>query len=182
MASEPFIGQIQMFGFSFPPRGWAACSGQLINISQNTALFSLLGVQYGGDGRITFGLPDLQGRAPVNQGQGPGLSPYDMGEKNGSEVVTLIPAEMPIHTHVATTSAVEPCQNNLGNTDSPVGAFPAGSETAENYALTSDGSMGPIAVNTTLGPSGGSQPHSNLPPYLAVNFSIALAGVFPARS
>ena len=171
--SEPYIGQINIFGFNFAPRGWALCQGQLLSIAQNTALFSILGVNYGGDGRVTFGLPDLRGRAPVHvgSGQGPGLSPYQVGELGGTPTVTLQPSEMPQHPHVAN------CTDEVGNDYGPSGVWSADAGGAPQYAATRAGTLAPLA--TTL--VGGSQPHNNMGPYLTVNYSIALQGIFPRR-
>lgn len=173
--AEPFIGQIMMAGFNFAPRGWALCNGQLMSIAQNTALFSLLGTYYGGDGRVTFALPNLQGRATVHQGQGPGLSPYVIGEESGEQNVTLISTEMPMHTHGA--NAV----SGAGDKPSPIGNFWAG----EAGGITFTYATGP--ANTTMnvmaiGLAGGSQPHNNQQPFLGLTFVIALEGIFPSRN
>src|SRR3954470_13084596 len=156
--SDPFVAEIRMFGFNFAPTGWAQCNGQLLPISQNTALFSLLGTMYGGDGKSTFGLPDLQGRAPMFHGQGPGLSLYDQGQTGGSETVTLLQSEVPSHTH------------NLRAADSP--ADVAGPNASAAFA-PSDGGTAYASGNPdaqlaaeAIAPSGGSQPHNNLMPYL----------------
>jgi microcystin-dependent protein len=168
--SEPFLGQISIFGFNFPPRGWALCNGQILPIAQNTALFSLLGTMYGGNGQTTFGLPDLRSRVPVHFGQGPGLSSYTQGQAGGTETVTLNQNQMPAHSHLATA-------NNASATASrPAGAVPSGGGA---YAATSDGTtMNPSFIGST----GGSQPHDNIQPYLVLNFSIALEGIFPSRN
>jgi microcystin-dependent protein len=174
--AEPFIGQIMLAGFNFPPVTWALCNGQLLPIAQNTALFSLLGTQFGGDGRVTFALPDLRGRAPIHQGQGPGLTPRTMGEEAGSETVTLISTEMPMHNHLFATT------NVAGAVGTPNGNFLAASSDPSVMSLyrpTSDGStLNPMAV----GLAGGSQPHNDMEPYLVINFSIALEGIFPSRN
>lgn len=167
--SEPFIGQIIMFGGNFAPRGWALCDGQILPISQNTALFSILGTTYGGDGRTTFALPDLRGRVPIHAGSGPGLSSYQLGEKGGVERVTLTVQELPSHSHQPRANAQD------ANSDDPDGAFSAVAN--ENiYSNTSNVSMS-ATTNT-----GGSQPHENRPPYLAINYIIALVGIFPSRN
>lgn len=171
--AEPFIGEIRMFGFNFAPSGWATCDGQLLSIAQNTALFSLLGTQFGGNGQTNFALPDLRGRVPLHQGQGPGLSPRTMGESSGSEAVTLLSSQLPAHTHPFTP----PCSTDDPNAGSPKNNFPASVGTPI-YATTANGNMGA----GTTGPAGGSQPHSNLQPFLTVNFCIALQGIFPSRS
>jgi microcystin-dependent protein len=170
--SNPFVAEIRIFAGNFPPRGWAFCNGQLMPISQNTALFSLLGTFYGGDGKSTFALPDLQGRAPMHPGQGPGLSQHFLGEESGSEFVTLLQTEMPAHVHTA-----QP-KTSLGNQQTPVAKSWAGSTVAKQYVNTAPNvQMSPQA----LVPTGGSLPHNNMPPYLFLNFIIALQGVYPAR-
>jgi microcystin-dependent protein len=173
--AEPFIGQIIMSGFNFAPRGYATCDGQLLSIAQNTALFSLLGTQFGGDGRVTFGLPDLRGRVPVHQGQGPGLTPRTMGEQAGEENHTLISTEMPMHNHLLATT------NVAGALGTPNGNFLAASSDGAFafYRPTSDGStLNPQSI----GLAGGNQPHNNMQPYLVINFSIAMEGIFPSRN
>ncbi|MBS1904116.1 MAG: phage tail protein [Bacteroidetes bacterium] len=174
--AEPFIGQIIQTGFNFAPYGYATCDGQLMSIAQNTALFSLLGTQFGGDGRVTFGLPDLRGRAPIHQGQGPGLTPRDMGEMSGSEDVTLINSEMPMHNHLVSTT------NVAGALGTPNGNFIAASSDSGSvvyFRPTSDGST--LNVQT-IGLAGGNQPHDDMEPYLVISFSIALEGIFPSRN
>lgn len=173
--AEPFLGQIMMAGFNFAPRGWAFCNGQLMSIAQNTALFSLLGTYYGGDGKVTFALPNLQGRATIQQGQGPGLSSYVIGEMSGEQNLTLISTEMPMHNHTANGTSVS------GNQPSPINHIWA----AESAGATSIYTNTP--PNTTMnvmaiGLAGGSQPHNNLQPYLGITFVIALEGIFPARN
>ena len=170
--ADPFVAEIRIFGFNFAPTGWALCNGQLLPISQNTALFSLVGTFYGGDGKSTFALPNLQGSFPIHQGQGPGLSDRVVGEASGSASVTLLESEMPAHTHAlsgvnTTADAQAPDNNALAR--SPVKAFHAG---------TPDSSL---SFNA-LGISGASFPHNNLPPYLVMNFCIAMQGVFPPRT
>jgi microcystin-dependent protein len=171
--SDPFVAEIRMVGFNFAPTGWAQCNGQLLPISQNTALFSLLGTFYGGDGKSTFALPNLEGSAPMHQGQGAGLSQRFIGEASGSEFITLIASEMPLHTHTATGRAF------LGNNQFPGGQSWGGNQTARQYnANAPDGTMNFQALSI----SGGSLPHNNMPPYLVVNFIIAMQGVFPPRN
>lgn len=174
--AEPFIGQMIMTGFNFAPRGYALCSGQLLSIAQNTALFSLLGTYYGGDGRVTFGLPDMRGRIPNHQGQGLGLTPRTLGEQSGAETVTLISSEMPTHNHQVMTT------NVAGALPSPGGNFIAASSdgnASASFRPTSDGST----LNPqTVGLAGGSQPHPNMQPYLVISFSIALEGIYPSRN
>lgn len=177
--SNPFVAEIRIFGFNFAPKGWAFCDGQLLPISQNTALFSLLGTTYGGDGKSTFGLPNLQGNAPMHPGQGPGLSLRDLGETGGEQAVTLLDSEMPAHSHTAFSinadssgTALTPAANIWAN----AGARRA----AVNLYATGPGNtlMDPL----TLAFAGGSLPHNNMPPFLCLNFCIALQGVFPPRS
>jgi microcystin-dependent protein len=171
--ADPFVAEIRIFPFNFAPKGWAFCDGQLLPISQNTALFSLLGVTYGGDGKSTFALPDLQGTAPMHPGQGPGLSLHDLGETGGSEAVTLLESEIPVHSHVLLAAGGDPAESN-----DPTGN--ALSRSSLN-AYTSNLTFTPMAAQS-LAPAGGSQPHNNMMPYLTLNFCIALQGVFPPRS
>lgn len=170
--SDPFVAEIRIVPFNFAPTGWAFCNGQILPISQNTALFSLLGTTYGGNGRSTFALPDLQGRAPMFWGQGPGLSLRDLGESSGSETTTLIQTEIPSHVHQAFQSGVD------ADTTSPTGASWAGSEFGDSLRTPATG----IFNAGALGVAGGDQPHNNMQPYLTLNFIIALQGVFPPRS
>jgi microcystin-dependent protein len=180
--SEPFLGEIRMVGFNFAPRGYAFCNGQLLSISQNTALFSLLGTTYGGNGIQTFGLPNFQGRVPIHQGSGPGLTPRVMGETSGQENHTLIITELASHTHSVTVSPS--CSADDGTTGSPVGNVPAvpAAGTTPVTAYTSPGSGSMASSSGTATPSGGSQPHNNMQPYLVVNFIIAMEGIFPSRN
>jgi microcystin-dependent protein len=171
--SDPFVAEIRMFGGNFAPTGWATCDGQLLPISQNTALFSLLGTTYGGDGKSTFALPDLQGSAPMQPGQGAGLGLYDLGQQGGSEFVTLLQSEIPLHGHAAFA------KTSLGNSQTPADQTWAGSNNAKQYVNTAPNlPMSPFA----LSPAGGSLPHNNMPLYLVVTFIIAMQGVFPPRS
>ncbi len=170
--STPFLAEIRMMGFNFPPRGWATCDGQILPISQNTALFSLLGVNYGGNGTTNFGLPNLQGKAPIHPGQGPGLSLYSLGETSGSSNITLLQSEIPNHNH--SFGAI----NAIGDSNNPGGAVPARVIGETPYASAAPNT----ALSTTIVPSGGSVPHNNMMPYLVVNFCIALQGIFPARN
>jgi microcystin-dependent protein len=171
--ADPFVAEIRIFPFNFAPKGWAWCNGQLLPISQNTALFSLLGTYYGGDGKSTFALPNLEGSAPMHQGQGQGLSEHFLGEQGGTETVTLLEGEMPIHTHFM--QAVT--QDNADvNQITPTASFaPATGGTP--YQDTANGQLAPQAL--TL--SGGGGPHNNMQAYLTYNFNIALQGVFPPR-
>ena len=174
--SDPFVAEIRIVGFNFPPTGWAFCNGQLMPISQNTALFSLLGTTYGGDGKSTFALPDLQDSAPMHPGQGQGLSLRDLGEISGSEFVTLLESEIPAHNHnlmahplAASASLAAPTQGL------------ARSAGGSAYKQTPFGTTAPLAFQA-VAPAGGSLPHNNLMPYLTLNFIIALQGIFPARN
>jgi len=183
---EPFLGEIKMVGFNFAPVGYATCDGQLIPISQNTALFSLLGTLYGGDGITTFALPDLRGRAPVHQGQGGGLSSRVQGEKAGEENHTLTPTEMPVHSHAVSLAGL-PCSTEDGTTGSPEGAFPAvaaGPGGAVNAYRTaaSPGKVTGAGGAGTAQPAGGSQPHNTMQPFLVVNCIIAVEGIYPSRN
>jgi len=175
--ADPFVAEIRIFPFNFPPKGWAFCDGQLLPLSQNTALFSLLGTTYGGDGKSTFALPDLQGSAPMHPGQGPGLSLYDLGQLGGVEAVTLLQSEMPIHAH-----SVGRALADLGNQISPVNSVWAQAAAGRgSAALYKDGApTGKVNINS-LSVTGSSLPHNNMQPYLTLNFCIALQGVFPAR-
>jgi microcystin-dependent protein len=168
--SEPFLGQIILVPYNFAPRGWAFCSGQILPIAQNTALFSLLGTTYGGNGQTTFALPDLRGRVPLSAGQGPGLSNYDLGQSAGTENVTLTVNQLPAHTHPLGASLSDP------TTQKPQNTYLANGNAYT--AAAPDTSMGPLAVQNT----GGSQPHEILQPYLTLNYCIALEGIFPSRN
>lgn len=169
---DPFVAEIRIFGFNFAPKGWAFCNGKLMAISQNTALFSLLGTTYGGDGRSTFALPDLQGRSPMFYGQGPGLSYRDIGEAAGEETITLLQSEIPAHSH--TLNGV----NDSGLQSNPGGALPA----RANIYKSNPGSVPLVQMNlSAVAPTGNSQPHNNMQPYLTLNMCIALQGIFPQR-
>jgi microcystin-dependent protein len=175
--SEPFIATIIMFGGNFAPRGWAFCNGQLLSIAQNTALFSLLGTTYGGNGQTTFALPDLRGRVPIHPGQGPGLSSYTLGQQAGTESVTLTPNQMPAHTHSAT--AVLRASTQAANDTLPTGNYLAD---GGPYQSATNTTMNANAVAVTNGISGNSQPTTIIQPYLCVSFIIALEGIFPSRN
>lgn len=172
--ADPFVAEIRIFPFNFVPKGWAWCNGQLLPISQNTALFSLLGTTYGGNGTSNFALPDLQGRTPMHWGQGPGLSNYDLGQTGGSDTVTLLDSEIPAHLHAL----------NAANSDSYDQA-PTNSQLAGAIGGILPYGNGPASVamaDAALPGIGGSQPHNNLAPYLTCYFAIALQGVFPPRN
>ena len=192
---DPFIGEIVLFAGNFAPRAWAFCDGQLLAISTHSALFSILGTTYGGDGRTTFALPDLRGRTPVHPGHGPGLSNYNLGQRGGVETVTLTVNQMPSHSHSVTSSG----GNNdvlmsgiAGVRDTPqAGDVPAGASFGPGISATKVNAYGPPTnpvVSQTLNPGitvlnqGGSQSHTNLQPFLAINYIIALQGIFPSRN
>ena len=171
--AEPYVGEIRMFGGNFAPNSWMFCDGSILPISENDALFALIGTTYGGDGQNTFALPDLRGRVPVHQGQGPGLSSYSIGQNGGVESVTIIPNQMPAHTHT-------PQASNTGGSDNPANNFWANTATGKPY------SAAPPAVQmnaaTIPGTVGGSQPHENMIPFLCVSYIISLFGIFPPRN
>lgn len=173
--STPYLGEIRMFGGSFAPVGWAFCAGQLLAISENDALFALIGTTYGGDGQSTFALPDLRGRAPVHQGQGPGISQnYTIGETGGVEAVTLTPQQMPTHNHNFNAT------QEIGQNGQPGNGFFAQVSTGQLYHEPFDPL---VALNAgVLQSVGGSQPHENMQPYLAISFIIALEGIFPSQN
>lgn len=175
--SEPFIAQIMMFGGNFAPRGWAFCNGQILSIAQNTALFSLLGTTYGGNGQTTFALPDLRSRVPIHPGQGPGLSPYSLGQSGGVENTTLTINQMPAHNHQA-TGAIN-ANSGAANDSIPTGNFLAESAI---YHSGSNTQMAANSVGVSVGINGGSQPFGLIQPYLCINFIIALEGIFPSRN
>ena len=171
--SDPFVGEIRMFAGNFAPRGWAYCDGQLLAVSQNDALFSLFGTIYGGDGRVTFGLPDLRGRVPIHYGSGPGLTPRNIGSKSGSETVTLTVNQLPQHSHTFQAST------DLATEASPAAKVPAASPTNDIYGPN----MAPIVnlASTSLSSIGGSQSHTNIMPFQCINFIVALYGIYPSR-
>ena len=178
---NPFIGQILMVGFNFAPVGWALCNGQLLAIAQYTALFSLLGTTYGGDGVSNFALPNLQSRVAVHQGQGPGLSPYVIGSTGGAENVTLLATQMPSHSHlinVNNTPGTVPNPTNNIQAEAATGDPRSSSPISQFTAASPTGTMAPNTVSM----SGGGQPHANIQPYLTINFIIALQGIFPTRN
>ena len=173
---DPFVAEIRIFPFNFAPKGWAWCNGQLMPISQNTALFSLLGTTYGGDGKSNFALPDMQGNAPMHPGQGPGLSLHDLGETGGTETVTLLQSEIPAHSHTMKATVENGTQGTL-TPNITLATSIAGSlyQSNTNSNLVT---MNPQAIS----PAGGDQPHNNMMPYLTLYFNIALQGVFPPRT
>jgi microcystin-dependent protein len=173
--ADPFVAEIRIFPFNFAPKGWAWCDGQLLPLSQNTALFSLLGTTYGGDGKSNFALPDIQGRSVMHPGQGPGLSLHDLGETGGSETVTLLESEIPVHTHTLRAT------NTTGDNPLPGGNILARPGSTMIYQQNSSANLVAMAPEA-LAPAGGDQPHNNLQPYLTFYFNIALQGVFPPRT
>lgn len=178
--SDQFLGEIRIFGCGYAPTGWALCNGQIMAISQNTALFSLIGTSYGGDGRVTFALPNLQGRIPVDQGQGSGLSPYVVGQMAGTTAVTLLSTEMAAHNHALNAD------KEVATSASPSGAiymrghFDDGTNTGLVQAYSTQRPAATMAINATL-PAGSGAAHNNMMPYLTINYCIALTGFFPPR-
>jgi microcystin-dependent protein len=169
--SAPFVGEIRILGCNFAPRGWAFCAGQLMAISQNPALFALLGIYYGGNGTTNFALPDLRGRAPMFFGQGPGLTPRSIGEQGGSEAVGLVVSEMPSHTHVVSAATSHADRANASGAVLASGSEPVYGPGPATVAM----------AGSATTPEGGSQPHNNMQPFVALNFCIALQGIFPPR-
>jgi len=178
--SNPFLGEIRLFGGNFNPRGWAFCAGQLLPISENDALYALIGTTFGGDGQVTFGLPDLRGRIPIGQGTGPGLSSYVVGQESGTETVTLTTNQIPTHTHTVSASSAD------ATATTPTNAVPARPSSATvGYLYLSSAASGttdspPAAASISA--AGGNQPHDNIMPSLVLNYIIALEGVFPSRN
>lgn len=171
--ADPFVAEIRIFPFNFAPKGWAWCNGQLLPLSQNTALFSLLGTTYGGDGKSTFALPNMEGNAPMHPGQGPGLSLHDLGETGGSETVSLLESEIPSHSHAVSASGGD------GTTGIPAQQLVANGVGVNMYTTTLTATQ---LNDNAVSPAGGDQPHNNMQPYLTFYFNIALQGVFPPRS
>jgi microcystin-dependent protein len=174
--ATPFLGQITQFAGNFAPRGYADCSGQILPINQNQALFSLLGTTYGGNGQTTFALPDLRGRAAMHPGQGPGLSPRNLGESSGSETVTLIATQLPVHSHSHSASSAG--GNSLTPANALISTDPGGASAGFASATAPNTALAAAAV----GNAGGSQPHNNMAPFLCIRFIIALQGIFPSRN
>jgi microcystin-dependent protein len=184
--AEQYLGEIRMFGFNFAPVGWALCNGQLMPISQNTALFSLLGTQYGGDGVTTFALPDLRSRVPIHMGEGVGLTNYIIGENGGSENVTLLAAQMPQHNHMVNCNASATGRGgstfDAGAGQTPVNSYPGPAASPSNSVYSPAATANTTMNQQMLGLAGGNQSHPNIQPYLTVNFCIALTGIFPRRN
>lgn len=185
MSTEPFIGEIKIFGFNFAPRGYATCSGQILAIAQNTALFSLLGTTYGGNGQTTFALPNLNGRVAIGQGQSPGTSNYIIGQVAGTENETLVVNNLPAHVHtlVAAKPAIK-VNGSVADSNSPDSTFLGGNNTTPIYAETAGNNefLGGVTLGGSTDATGNNSPFSILQPYLAINYSIALEGIFPSRS
>ena len=181
--SNPFLGEVQIFAGNFAPRGWAFCDGQLLPIAQNTALFSLLGTTYGGDGRTTFALPDLRGRAVIGPGNGPGLTSRRLGQKLGSERETLSVAQMPSHNHLSTTaSSLVDLSNEVGASDNSDEQYISNHLGGFNEDATSGAKLEGVSSTTTINNTGGGQSHNNVQPSQTVNYIIALIGIYPSRS
>jgi microcystin-dependent protein len=176
--ANPFLAEIRILPFNFPPKGWAFCDGQILPLSQNTALFSLLGTTYGGDGKSNFALPNMQGNAPMHPGQGPGLSLHDLGESAGSDTVTLLESEIPSHAH-SLMAFENPPPSNAGTPGPSLSLGRSSGGTV--YKATPFGAVGTMNDNA-IAPAGGDQPHNNMQPYLTLNFCIALQGVYPPRT
>jgi microcystin-dependent protein len=175
--STPFVAEIRIFPFNFAPKGWAFCDGQILPLSQNTALFSLLGTTYGGDGKSNFALPNMQGNVPMHPGQGPGLSLHDLGETGGSDTVALLESEIPAHSHTmmslpAPANRTSPVGNSIARVQGVTGPYVPGNPQPAIVSMS----------DSAVAPAGGDQPHNNLQPYLTLNFCIALQGVYPPRT
>lgn len=182
--SQPFVAEIRMFGFSYAPRGWAMCRGQLLAIQQYSTLFSIIGTYYGGNGTSTFALPNLQGAAAVGVGQGPGLSDYDLGQAGGATQITLTSGEIPAHTHLFQASNAQATTNEASGNLLARGNFDDGSNLGPQAAFIAPSAAGTLVpLNpTAVAPSGFGLPHNNMMPFLAMNYCIALVGTFPARN
>ena len=179
---DVILAEIRLFAGNFAPRGWALCYGQILPISQNTALFSLIGNYYGGDGRITFALPDFRGRIPVGYGAGPGLSDYEIGQFGGSELLTLVPANLPQHSHPITGTVTMNATATAGNIDTPGNAYPATLAGTEMYSSTTDNTlMGNMKHNLSMASTGNNLPVNLIQPVLTLTYIIALQGIFPSR-
>ncbi len=173
--ADAYVGEIRLFAGNFAPKGWAFCNGQLMSITQHTALYSIFGTIYGGDGRTTFALPDLRGRAPMHQGAGPGLTPRTIGHAGGTSTVTLLENQIPAHQHIPE------CQTDEEQAD-PTGAIWADRQSGRFSSVYNSSSPNTPMNPQAIQPAGGSQPHNNMQPYLGLNFIVALQGIFPGRS
>ena len=180
--AEPFIAEVRMFGCDFAPRGWAECLGQLMPISQNSALFSLVGTTYGGDGRTTFGVPDFRARTPMHSGDGPGLTPRQLGEKSGLDAITLNSAQIPQHNHTLRGAFAPGTTNAPSSTRAVAFESPAEDDNIFYIADKDTGSLDRTMAATAFGQTGGSQAHENRQPFIGVTFCIALTGIYPSRS
>lgn len=180
--SDPFMGEVVLFAGNFAPRGWAFCEGQLLPISQNTALFSLLGTTYGGDGRTTFGLPDFRGRLAIHAGRGPGLQQWRLGQKGGAETETLTLNELPSHTHTATSTTEIAVDISAGEEGVGNGQVITSEINAFNVDATVDASLAGVSSSATVSNTGGSQAHNNVQPSLVLHYIIALQGTYPSRN
>ncbi|MCS3795655.1 phage tail protein [Niastella sp. OAS944] len=179
---EDILAEIRLFAGNFAPRGWAFCQGQLLSISQNTALFSLLGTMYGGNGQTTFALPDLRGRVAIGQGQGPGLTPHPIGELGGSETITLLANNLPAHNHAVSGAINMLCYTGAGNSDTPHNNYPARLPGTDMYATSTNGSVMPaMQHNLSVSATGASQAINNMQPVLALNYIICMQGIYPPR-
>jgi microcystin-dependent protein len=179
---DPTLSEIRIFAGNFAPLSWAFCNGALMSIAENTALFSLLGTTYGGDGQTTFALPDFRGRIPIGTGQGGGLSYYDLGEVSGSETVTLISTQIPTHNHAATATVALKANTSAGGSQPTPGGGYSSIAGGDLYAATHNGVGGATTFMLTIGIAGQSQPHDNMMPYLAMNYIIAVEGIYPSRN
>ena len=183
MSTEPFIGEIKIFGFDFAPKSYANCNGQLLAISQNSALFALLGTQYGGNGQTTFGLPDLRGRMAIGQGSGPGLPSHSMGEISGTTNISLLTSNLPAHTHLATGITVNtPVSNNNGDVSDPSSAYLAKGSSDVYSSVATSNNYGALTVAGQTAATGSNMPVDITNPYLVINYSIAIYGIFPSRN
>ncbi len=179
---EPYLGEISLGGWNFAPHGFALCNGQLLPISQNTALFSLLGTDFGGDGQSTFALPDLRGRVPVHMGQGPGLSSYNIGQAGGAETVTLTLGQLPSHNHYMYVNSGGPTTSNPGGAFLASGPYTGSGPNATELKLYNPGNNGAQLNSSAIDNAGGNQGHSNIQPFLAVTYVIAMQGIYPSRN
>ncbi len=179
---EGMIGEVRMFAGNFAPKSWSFCQGQIISINANTALFSILGTTYGGNGTTNFALPNLASRVAIGQGQGPGLDDYDLGQMAGSENVTLTTSQIPVHAHFAIGTYAPPANSTSADESNPTTGYMGKSGVGDLYASGSNGSMGSTPVNVQVGLSGNGMPHGNQQPYLGMNYVICMYGIYPSRN